>query len=335
MATYYGRKYSLLELKHRFKELFLATKIAFKSDSLGKPQTKEPLYIAMVDGEAYHGGMCDRFKGIITLYAYCKYQNLPFRIRYTYPFRLEDYLSPAVYDWTLREREYTDNPLYSRVLYMRGEHMATRLLQLKITSRQIHFYSNRDCLEPINAAYAQGGRRAFDWGELYCELFKPGPVLSERIRAIQEKIGCNYYAAVFRFQNLLGDFQEYRYKSLNDKDDAEQLIGKCLDAVMQVKTAHGNQPLLVTSDSVTFLQRVMQIEGVHIIPGTLVHMDEHKNSVPQDPYATYLKSFLDFYMLSEAQKIYRIGTSYMYPSKFPEYAAKVHHIPFESITISE
>lgn len=161
MATYYGRKYSLLELKHRFKELFLATKIAFKSDSLSKPQTKEPLYIAMVDGEAYHGGMCDRFKGIITLYAYCKYQNLPFRIRYTYPFRLEDYLSPAVYNWTLREREYTDNPLYSRVLYMRGEHMATRLLQLKTTNRQIHFYSNRDCLEPINAAYAQGGKKGF------------------------------------------------------------------------------------------------------------------------------------------------------------------------------
>ena len=171
-------------------------------------------------------------------------------------------------------------------------------------------------MEPINAAYAQGGRRAFDWGELYCELFKPGPVLSERIRVIQEKIGCNYYAAVFRFQNLFGDFQEYRYKSLNSKDDAEQLIGKCLDAVEQVKVVHGNLPLLVTSDSVTFLQRVVQIEGVHIIPGTLVHMDEHKNSVPQDPYATYLKSFLDFYMLSEAQKIYRIGTSYMYPSKF-------------------
>ena len=77
----------------------------------------------------------------------------------------------------------------------------------------------------------------------------------------------------------------------------------------------------------------MQIEGVHIIPGTLVHMDEHKNGVPQDPYATYLKSFLDFYVLSEAQKIYRIGTSYMYPSEFPVYAAKVHDVPFESIVI--
>lgn len=46
-----------------------------------------------------------------------------------------------------------------------------------------------------------------------------------------------------------------------------------------------------------------------------------------------LKSGLDFYMLSEAQKIYRIGTPYMYPSEFPVYAAKVHGIPFESITI--
>ena len=128
MATYYGRKYRLLELKHLFKEIVLTYKIASKSKTVSKLTTKNPAYIAMVDGTAIHGGMCDRFKGIITLYAYFKYQNLLFRIRYTYPFRLEDYLSPAVYDWTLREREYTDNPLYSRVLYMRGEHMATRLL---------------------------------------------------------------------------------------------------------------------------------------------------------------------------------------------------------------
>jgi len=125
MATYYGKKYKLLELKHLFKELLLTTKIAFKSKELGKPKTKSPIYVAMIDGEAYHGGMCDRFKGIISLYAYCKYLGKPFRIKYTYPFKLEDYLQPAAYDWTLKRGEYTDNPLYSRVLYMRGEHLST------------------------------------------------------------------------------------------------------------------------------------------------------------------------------------------------------------------
>ena len=179
MATYYGRKYKLLEFRHHFKEFFLAVRIALKSQTLGKPNTERPVLVAMVDGESFHGGMCDRFKGILTLYAYCKQRGLPFRIRYTYPFRLEDYLSPAAYDWTLKAGEYTDNPLYSRILYMRGEHLATRLLKLR-ARKQIHFYSNRDCLTHINEAFGTH----FDWGDLFCELFKPGAVLQERMEHI-------------------------------------------------------------------------------------------------------------------------------------------------------
>lgn len=334
MATYYGRKYKLLELRHLLKELLLTITIALKSKELSKPKTKGPVYIAMVDGESFHGGMCDRFKGIVSLYAYCKYHGIPFRIRYTYPFKLEDYLSPATYDWILKKNEYTDNPIYCRILYMRGEHLAKRLLALK-TKRQVHYYSNRDCLAHINDAYAKGdeNKSEFNWGELFCELFKPGAVLEERIQSIKKDLGDDYYAAVFRFQNLLGDFQEYHYKSINDKEEAERLIEKCLGSIEKLKVIHGNKALLITSDSVTFLKRVSQIEGVHIIPGTLIHMDGQKNNIPENPYEIYLKSFLDFYMLSDAQKIYRVGTSYMYPSEFPVYAARVHNIPFESITI--
>lgn len=335
MATYYGRKYKLLELRHLFKEWFLAIRIAWKSQELGRPATEKPVWVAMVDGEAFHGGMCDRFKGIISLYAYCKYHGLPFRIKYTYPFRLEDYLSPATYDWTLKKGEYTDNPLYCRVLYMRGEHLATRLLNLR-TRKQVHYYSNRDCLAPINEAYAGGERNQapYRWGELFRELFKPGPVLEERIRRVKKELGNEYYAAVFRFQNLLGDFHEYHFKAISDKAEAEQLIEKCLEALRKLKATYGDKACLVTSDSVTFLERVSRLEGVRIIPGTLMHIDGGvKKVAPKNSYEIYLKSFLDFYLLSDAQKIYRIGTSYMYPSEFPVYAAKVHDIPFESLTI--
>lgn len=62
-------------------------------------------------------------------------------------------------------------------------------------------------------------------------------------------------------------------------------------------------------------------------------MDGQKKYISDNTNEAYLKSFLDFYLLSEAQKIYRIGTSYMYPSEFPIYAAKIHEIPFASITI--
>ncbi|MDE5935044.1 MAG: hypothetical protein K2G95_04655, partial [Muribaculaceae bacterium] len=151
---------------------------------------------------------------------------------------------------------------------------------------------------------------------------------------IKRNIGGDYCAAVFRFQNLLGDFHEYRYKELAGEKEKEALVVKCLDAVSELKKRHGDKALLVTSDSAAFLQRVSQIEGVHIIPGKLIHIDQVSGEVDGDTgREVYMKSFLDFYMLSEAQKIYRIGTSYMYPSEFPVYAAKVNGIPFESIVI--
>lgn len=334
MAVDCGRKYKMLEKKHALKETVLAYKIALKSKMMGKPVGDRPVYIAMIDGSAVHGGMCDRFKAIISLYAYCKYTGNPFRIKYTYPFKLEDYLSPATYDWRIKEGEYTDNPRYSRILYMRKEYLARRLLKLK-TQKQIHFYGNRDSLAYINESFLGQGNasEAFTWGGLFRELFRPGPVLEERIQAVSTELGDNYDAAVFRFQNLLGDFKEYSFKSIGDKSEAEKLIEKCLQAIKALKADMGDRALLVTSDSVTFLQRAVQIEGVHIIPGKLVHMDGCKDEPVENKYEIYLKSFLDFYVLSGARKIYRIGTSYMYPSEFPMYAAKVHDIPFESIVI--
>ena len=332
MATYYGRKYRLLELRHWFKEILLSLRIALKSKELQKPSSKQPAFVFMVDGMTFHGGMCDRFKGIISLYAYCKYHAIPFRIRYVYPFKLEDYLSPAAYDWTLRPHEYTDNPIYCRILYMRGEHLARRLLKLRSTRRQIHYYSNRDCLTQINKAFAEDNK-GYDWGNLFKELFKPTPILNLHIELIKKELGENYYAAVFRFQDLLGDFHEYHYNPLGDPKKAEQLIAQCLDALEKLKSSHKNIPWLVTSDSKTFLQRVTAIKGVHIIPGTLIHMDGAKKDIHKASSDAYLKSFVDFYMLTQAKKIYRIGTSYMYPSEFPVYAAKVNHIPFESVTI--
>lgn len=334
MATSYGFKYRLLEIKHRFKERILAHKIVSKSSFADKSHIGKPVYIAMVDGSAKHGGMCDRFKGIITLYAYCKKNGFPFRIKYTYPFQLEDYLKPAAYDWRLKDDEYTDNPRHSKILYMRKEYLARRLLKHKrTTAEQIHFYGNRDSIPSINEAYGEEGIH-FEWGELFRELFMPQPILEERINNIKIELGGAYNAAVFRFQNLLGDFKEYNFQPLEDKKKGEELIEKCLCAIRELLSTHKGYPLLVTSDSITFLKIASQIEGVHIIPGALMHMDSQDLSDDNSlAYEAHLKSFVDFYALSEAQKIYRIGSIEMYPSEFPVYAAKIHNIPFESLTI--
>lgn len=335
MATYTGYKYTLLELKHKLKELRMSVRIALKSKCMKRPSSHESLYIAMVDGEAFHGGMCDRFKGIVSLYAYCKQHHYPFRIYYTFPFRLENFLVPADYDWTLREGEYSDNPRFVRVLYMVAEHYARRLLNLR-TKRQVHFYTNRNLLPRINEAYHgnTAGGEDYDWGKLFHELFKPREVLQQRIDSIHQEIGGDYDAAVFRFQNLLGDFSEYHFKALEDKSEAEKLICTCMEYVRKLVNTSPHRRVLVTSDSITFLRRVSQIGGVYVIRGTLFHIDGSKNiDVSSDHFETYLKSFLDFYMISRAQCVYRVCAPLMYPSEFPYYAALVNHRPFESVTL--
>ncbi len=47
-----------------------------------------------------------------------------------------------------------------------------------------------------------------------------------------------------------------------------------------------------------------------------------------------MKPFIDFfYLISEAQKVFSIKNKDMYPSGFPQYAAKVNNIPFERIEL--
>ena len=50
-------------------------------------------------------------------------------------------------------------------------------------------------------------------------------------------------------------------------------------------------------------------------------------------YDTYLKSFVDFFMLAGSERVFSLGTSEMYPTEFPMYAAKVNGVPFERVLL--
>lgn len=321
----YTLRYRWLDFRHILKEFRLAlTRLKWRREP---PPVKGADAVVCVDGSQYHGGLCDRFKGIITLYAYCKQRGLGFRIRHVHPFLLEDYLVPATYDWLLKPGEWSTNISYCRFLHTRGESLAVRLRKCN-TTKQIHYDGNRNSLDILNADKGTD----YKWGGLFLELFRPAPDMAARLERLKEQIGEPYHASVFRFQNLLGDFKEYRYRPIKDEGAREELINKCLDALRKRMEDCGGKPMLVTSDSVTFLERAAQIPRVHIIPGSLAHMGGGGN-VAENTYEVYMKSFLDFYMLSEAESIACIGTSKMYPSAFPAYAALVHEKPFVRISI--
>lgn len=275
-------------------------------------------YVAMVDGRFSHGGLSDRLKGAVSLYAYCKATTHNYGLNFSSPFNLADYLLPNRYDWRIASNEISHSYWNTRVLIMTSEYDGARLMNLS-TSKQVHYYNNLDIIDVINERFGT----SYTYGGLFNELFSPVPQLLEHINHHKSLIGNDYIAAVFRFQHLLGDFQEYDFPELAQNKRVD-LMARCKQAVVRLMSEFPDKICLVTSDSVTFLKYVAGMKGVYTLPGDVVHMDVTKDA----SYSVYMKSFLDLYMIAGAQQVFCVGTKDMYPSEFPLYAAKINNVPF-------
>lgn len=275
-----------------------------------------------VDGRGYHGGMTDRFKGAISWWHYCNKNGLKFKLHYTYPFNLTEYIVPNEYDWTINEKDIPDGYRQTRIFYARGE-KGKRLERLK-TKKNIWYYGNIDLGCSLHVKpYTD------DWGEVFRMLFKPSPLLESHLSKCRSEIAGNYIAVVFRFQNLLGDFNEPHYRTIHDHKERRQLIDTALAELDKIYSQNEGMKVLVTSDSINFLNEASGKEYVYVVRGNITHMEFTDNDVRH----AQLKSFLDFYMIAGACKVYSIVIGDMYPSDFPVYAAKVGGVPFERIMI--
>jgi hypothetical protein len=282
--------------------------------------TKQML-IFRIETVGTHGGFADRMKGIVSLFHLCLYKGIPFKIHYTAPFELSDFLLPNEYDWRISEEEISYNRKEAKSIH--GAQLLPRVIR-ENSQKQMHVLQiNGDFVEDLNKELQTNYR----WGELYKKLFKPTEELQSEIDKHVEIITGNYVCAVFRFQNLLGDFREYEFPALSEAEQ-KTLMQTCRNALVELQEKEGKK-MLVTSDSEKFLTSVVGLNAMYAFPAKVVHLD----TTEHEAHSVYLKSFVDFYVLSQGEKIYCIGTKEMYPSQFPMYAAKVNNIPFERILI--
>jgi hypothetical protein len=283
----------------------------------------QPMIIFFAEKGKWHGGFADRMKGIVTLYHYCLCKNIAFKINHTFPFVLSDFLLPNEYNWQIDSKEIGFNRKETKILNLIGDNTIKRLIKLK-TEKQIHAFANRDVVGLLNGYYSV----FYTWGELFKKLFKPAEDLQNMIDEHLKIIDGDYICATFRFQNLLGDFFEYDYKPLKEAEQTN-LIKKCSKALLELQKKEDLKKILITSDSVKFLNYIRDLENIFAFPYKIVHID----CVANEENSVYMKSFLDFYLLSKGKKNFCIGTKEMYPSEFPMYAAKMNDAPFERISI--
>lgn len=274
--------------------------------------------IVMIDGRQIHGGFADRIRGIATIYQFCKNFNVPFSVYYDYPFKLEDFLEPVSFNWVCKKTELSYSKkqakpvLLEEWMFPHKYHKLYLLLNVLFSKKiQLHVYTNS------HFYYDK-------FSEQFNELFKPTLRLQQSIEWNLKNIGSDYVAMVFRFQQLLGDFKEGDFKVLSETDQSK-LIVKCIKEIE--KKWNGKDKVLVTSDSSRFLSEVSKLSFVYTIPGQVVHIDYTKDAT----FETYMKSFVDFYMLSKAKEVYLLLTDDMFQSGFPKTASKVHNRPFKII----
>ena len=139
-----------------------------------------PCIVFMADGRMPHGGMFDRFKGIVTTYGLAKQKGIPFKIHWICPFNLSEYLIPNEVNWIIDDSDVIFSLFKSRPLIVYGESSNPKRLWTLNVLKQVHVYYGADSLEKMNKLYFAN----YEWGVLFKELFSPSQRYSKDRKSV-------------------------------------------------------------------------------------------------------------------------------------------------------
>lgn len=288
---------------------------------------KNPRYIFMIDGKRNHGGMFDRLKGLVSIYAVAKAQDVDFKVLFIWPFHLDKYLEPNKYDWVISKKDIIKYRYpASRPVIAYGETNHPYRL-MKKRKGETHFYYGFDILDKINQKY----NKKYKWGELYHELFKPTAYLQKYLDAYQKDIGSEYIAVHIRIMNLLGDKVElYGNRVILSSEVQHTLKEQLKEVISKIEAENPNKRILLATDSNHFVNYILPFfRSIYVVPGSIKHIDTASGTEDVEN----IKLFLDYYLIAGAEKVYSIVSDDLYLSAFPEYSAKINNIPFKRIEL--
>jgi hypothetical protein len=268
--------------------------------------------IYMADETRYAGGLADRLRGMVSLYKIARNIGTDFKIYFTSPAALTHYLVPNLYDWCIEQ---------SDIIYDLSESVICKYGTPKYDDAGVQKEIQR-LLKQYNQIHITTNIPSdLEYNNLFTILFKPSPELRELIEYNLSQIGREFISATFRFQALLGDFYEGNYPVLPENKRLK-LLGRCLEHLEEIHRENKDEKILVTSDSITFLNEAKKYDFVYVIPGKIAHIAFS----PGLDKEIYMKSFVDYFVLTYSKKIYLVIDGQMYNSGFP-YRASLHKSP--------
>lgn len=273
---------------------------------LKRINNKNKFYFIFDKNYSHHPGLTDRLKAIISCYYIAKQNGYTFQIidetesgiGTLISFRDKRMLT------TKKDLEYsfwgTRFFIYSGILMNNNTKLRS--------NKQYHCYA----YQGNDLFYHNGMEFKNRFRKLFFELFSISP---EIINLIEETgLVHNKYTAIHaRFVNLLGQFESSRYVSLTNEKQ-KVLLNKCNIAVENICKNEKNT-IVVFSDSNIFLHNIKKLPVVVLDTNNIAHLSFANNK------ESLIKTYLDFFLLSRAEKIYRITGNGLYPTAFSLYAS--------------
>ena len=297
----YDIKYWIINLIYRFKL------------RLRKAKKRNVLYFVF-EPHRNHPGLADRLKAVISLYNLAKANGYDFKFYFKTPFALSDYLMPK-YNWEMSLSDLEYSLLDTKIINETNWHKISTLRP----NKQYHCYNYAG--NDIPWKFEDTG---YYWHELFQELFQPSVLLRQAYEALN--ITDKHYVSVqFRFVNALEQFEGYTFfdNHLKTEEERQSLIQKCRDCISDIISENEGKTVYVFSDSKTFL------DAIEDMPVKVLNHDNLGHTGVKQQQATTLKTFLDLYVMSQSEKIYRVRAKELYNlSCFALLASRMNNVPF-------
>ncbi len=280
--------------------------------------------VVCFNGVLPHGGLVDRLKGIISYYDIAKYLNYDFYIQFDDPFELSVFLKPNAIDWKIEKAHLEYHPTKTKIVYTVNNFDINPLRDIETSNAETFLvYANIDYL---NVLYPTKTKAFLEekWRTHFNTLFLKSELLEAKLKEIETDAYICFHS---RFTTLMGDFADTTSLVLGTKEKQEliQKLQKKIEETSQLSS----QKRYMFSDSIYFLNAIKEKINIEVVEGKPFHMD---NFDVNSSLESHLKTMLDFFMISKAEKVYLLNIGKMYPSSFSKYAAIIGEKPFEVIT---
>ena len=158
------------------------------------------------------------------------------------------------------------------------------------------------------------------------------PILQSAVDLHRKNMNDSYLSATFRFQELLGDFDEHDdgFQTLPEELQ-EPFIRKNIKHLIDIHKRNKKEKILLCSDSEKFRNAAAKYDFVYTIDGERQHLN-----IPKMDKKYALLSFVDYFLISYSKKSFLVVDEIkgekekyeMYRSGFPLWASRQRNVKF-------